>query len=83
MNFDNLRRKTFERQAAVDSRQVTPRLRRELSANERNAVYHAPGTALLFCVHGKSFFEPCSSGCRRNKKEADMRLKTFLTEYGE
>ena len=57
----------------------TPDLRREPSASERDRVYQAPGTGLLFCVHGRSYFETCNaSTCRRNKKEADQRLKSFL-----
>jgi hypothetical protein len=43
------------------------------------ATWHQPGYGLLFCVHGKSYFEPCSATtCRRTKREADSRLKAFL-----
>lgn len=44
-----------------------------------NQTFQLPGHGLLFCVHGRSYFEPCSATtCRRTKKEADRRLAKFL-----
>jgi hypothetical protein len=44
------------------------------------ATWRQPGYGLLFCVHGRSYFEPCNATtCRRTKKEADSRLQVFLT----
>jgi hypothetical protein len=57
----------------------TARLAFEPPLSVTKATWQQPGHGLLFCVHGRSYFEPCSqTTCRRSKKEADQRLKAFL-----
>lgn len=71
-----------KKQAQKDSRPLpTLTIKREPSVTERNAVYRGPGYGLLFCVHSKSYFEPCSA-CRRNKADARLYYKHWCERYG-
>jgi hypothetical protein len=66
-----------------DKAQLLPKadLVREPSLNEQKREYHVRGTQLLFCVHGKSFFEPCNATtCRRTWKEANQRMAELVGE---
>lgn len=84
MTFDNILNQAFKKATIRDLNEkarLLPKsdLIREPSLNETKAVYQAPGTGLLFCIHGRSFFETCSATtCRRGKKEADQRMKALL-----
>lgn len=80
MNYDSLKRRYYEKKATADSQPLpSAAIKFEPPKSVTGAAYQLPGHGLLFCVHGRSYFEPCSaSTCRRTKKEADQRLKAFL-----
>lgn len=76
-------RADYYRRLATDDSKPLPRARLgfEPPLTVRAASYHLPGHGLLFCVHGKSYFEPCNqTTCRRTKREADRRLQEFLVK---
>lgn len=80
--FDAILSKAFQK-VCNDKARLLPKanLVREPSTNEREARYREPGAGLLFCVHGKSFFEPCNqTTCRRTWKEANQRLRALTGE---
>jgi hypothetical protein len=71
-----------ERQAREDSRLLpTPTTRREPSTTEANAVYTPANYGLLFCPHGKSYFDVCSS-CKRTRALARLQYAAFLKRHG-
>jgi hypothetical protein len=73
---------TLERKAAADSRQLpTPSTVREPSTNERDAKYLPRNYGLLFCCHGKSYFEVCPA-CKRNRKAAHLEYTAFCQRHG-
>jgi hypothetical protein len=73
---------TLERKAAADSRQLpTPSTVREPSTNERDAKYLPRNYGLLFCPHGKSYFDVCTS-CKRTRKRAHAEYQAFCTRHG-
>jgi hypothetical protein len=59
--------------------EVTPRTRREPSANEREAVYHPYGYHLAACFHDKLYIVPCSA-CSRTRNEALDNLSKLLNK---
>jgi hypothetical protein len=70
------------RKATQDSAGLpTPRTLREPSATERNRVYTPVNYGLLFCPHGKSYFDVCSN-CRRSRKAARLQYETFCHKHG-
>jgi hypothetical protein len=73
---------TLERKAAADSRQLpTPSTVREPSTTERNAAYLPVNYGLLFCPHGKSYFDVCTS-CKRTRRMARVQYEHFCLKHG-
>lgn len=81
MNLKKLVHDYHERRAAEDSKPLPAVALPFIPPDTvRKATWRQPGYGLLFCVHGKSYFEPCAATtCRRNKKEADQRLAAFIS----
>lgn len=81
MNPKTILRRLYERDAAESSKQLpTPHTVREPSSNERAATYQPPNTGILFCVHAKSYFEPCPS-CKRTNGRAKENVERFIKKY--
>jgi hypothetical protein len=69
------------RQANADSKAPpVPTTVREVSNNEKNAVYQPPNYGMLFCCHSKSYFDVCQA-CRRDKKQALLQYQAFCKRY--
>jgi hypothetical protein len=70
------------RKAAADSKQLpTPSCVREPSSTEKNSVYLPINYGLLFCPHGKSYFDVCQN-CRRTRTDAQQHYKLFCQRHG-
>lgn len=71
-----------KRKAEADSRLLpTPSIKREASATEKAQPYLPVNYGLLFCPHGKSYFDVCSS-CKRGRKAAQAQYQAFCTRHG-
>ena len=42
-------------------------------------AYRPQGYGTIYCVHNKTYFEPCPR-CKRGKREADLHLQKFLSK---
>lgn len=72
--MNNPIRKLAERQAAIDSKALPKaHTRREKSKGEAEAEYHEPGYGLYFCLHDRTYYEPCGA-CKRTRGEAKRNL---------
>jgi hypothetical protein len=60
---------------------VPPSIKREPSKTEESAAYRGPGFGLLFCPHGKSYFDLCSA-CKRDRLRATAEYERFCNRYG-
>lgn len=71
-----------EKQAREDSRLLpTPSVVREQSTTEKNATYQPPNYGILFCCHGKSYFDVCSN-CKRTRRIARLHYENFCLKHG-
>ncbi len=73
----NLIRRLAEEQARRDS-QALPKasLKRIKSLNELKTEYHQQGYGLHFCLHDKTYYEPCNA-CKRTKADAKRNLNSL------
>jgi hypothetical protein len=58
-----------------------PSIIREKSPNELNAIYQPPNYGILFCCHGRSYFDTCPN-CRRTRKRARSEYIAFCVRNG-
>ena len=80
--FQKILHDYHERRAQIDSKQLpTPSCVREPSATEKNAVYLPPNYGILFCCHGKSYFDVCHA-CKRDRKLARLHFTQFCSKNG-
>jgi len=71
-----------EKKARADSAGLpTPRSVREPSATERAATCLPVNYGLLFCCHGKSYFDVCPN-CKRTRKDAKRQYEYFCLKNG-
>lgn len=56
------------------------RIAREKSLNERDSVKRPAGHGLLFCVHNRHFFTPCTT-CKRTQSEANRKREVYLSKH--
>lgn len=85
-SFDSLLNRAFKeallRRLSDESRMPsTPRTVREPSTTERNEEYHPSGYGLLFCTHGRSWFEKCAK-CKRTAAIAKLQYERFCNRHG-
>lgn len=82
MNLKKFQRDYYRNLAASDSKQLPKaNLRFEPPKSVTATTWHQPHYGLLFCVHGRSYFEPChATTCRRSKREADSKLREFTSK---
>jgi hypothetical protein len=74
MNIEKAIRAATSRQADIDSCALPKAtLKRAKSKNELEIKYHPQAYGLYFCLHDKSYFEPCLN-CRRTKAEGLANL---------
>jgi len=66
---------------ATSSSSARPSFVREPSNTEQNRIYAPPGHGLLFCTHGKSYFELCSV-CKRDRRIAGLNYERFCNRHG-
>ena len=77
-NPNSIIRRIAEAQARRDSKALPKASTvREKSLNERKGEYHQPGYGLYFCLHDRTYFEPCNN-CRRTKRDAIINLQNAL-----
>jgi hypothetical protein len=82
INLNKILHDLREKQAREDSRLLpTPSTSREPSANERAKPYLPINYGLLFCPHGKSYFDVCSA-CKRTRKNARLQYEMFCSKHG-
>ena len=82
INLNRILRDIANHNAAADSRQLpTPQTSREPSTTEKAQPWLPVNYGLLFCPHGKSYFDVCSN-CRRTRKDAQRQFQAFQTRYG-
>jgi len=82
VDLTKLKRQIDSKQADRDSQTLpAARIRFEPPVSVLNQTFKLPGHGLLYCVHGKSYFEPCAATtCRRTQREATARMNKFLKE---
>jgi hypothetical protein len=85
MKFDDLLNKAFKeaylRKLKSEGRELpTPQTMRQPSTNESQREWKPAQYGLLFCVHNKSYYEPCKA-CRRDKKECQLRFDLDIKRH--
>lgn len=77
MNIKNTIRRAAERQARSDS-EALPKssIKRKKSLNESLNEYHPQGYGLHFCLHSKTYYEPCNA-CKRTRHDAQRNLSNL------
>jgi hypothetical protein len=78
MNVNKAIREAASKQANKDSKAL-PRAAtyRAESNGEAKGEYHQPGYGLYFCLHDRTYYEPCLK-CRRTTREALINLQNAL-----
>lgn len=74
---NNLIRKLAAKQAQSDAQPLPcASIKRKKSLNELDAEYHQQGYGLHFCLHSKTYYEPCTK-CKRTRRDAKRNLSNL------
>jgi hypothetical protein len=70
----------LKKELSKAGRSTTPSYVRLPSVTEQNSVFTPVNYGLLFCVHGKSYFDLCPT-CKRDRKRATLEYQAFLRRH--
>lgn len=77
MNPNKILHDSAARQASIDSKALPKAATRRIkSSNELKMEYHSVGYGLHFCLHDRTYYEPCKE-CRRSKRKALNNLSNL------